>query len=365
MLEPTVRGFDPRAYLNEQRSSAARAGGRGRLLIALGAVTAFTAFGSIVVRASDDSGVYNFVRQQVRTVQPRAYAPQPVVSHAPVQFAPRSEPRRAEGARQQPRQPAILTSYAPFSNTFFPLGDEARRTTDQARPQVGLERREAPRVRRAAVAPAVQQSGGRVAYCVRTCDGFYFPVPVTGDDRQLETACNRMCPTAEVKVYFGAVGQDMDTARAAAQGKRYANLSNAFSYRRAIDKACACTSEGYGMSQIVPVERDTTLRVGDIVMTGRGLQVFNGGILPYRNGSFTRVENSSRVSGRTRNELIAMNRSSSRDLPAVIAMNRPPQPTVAERREQELRAQLMTPRTDLPRSTVARVVLPSPMSEVR
>ena len=46
-------------------------------------------------------------------------------------------------------------------------------------------------------------SGGGQAFCVRTCDGRYFPV--TGSDNASRAAsCNSFCPASETKVFSGS-----------------------------------------------------------------------------------------------------------------------------------------------------------------
>jgi hypothetical protein len=373
MLEPSVRGFNPRAFLIDQKRASGGGCSRRALTVSAGAILVFAAFGSIVVRANEDTSVYAFIQQQVRPT--RAL---PAVAYAPQQFFPRAQGRslaveQPRGQRNAaPRQPAILTSYAPFGNIFIPDGGQDFRRA-AVNPQAEAARKPARKSARRSVDEAFGgpvSRGGRVAYCVRTCDGYYFPAPVGGSDRQIEAACNRVCPTAEVKVYFGEIGGEMDTARAAAAGsKRYASLASAFSYRRSIDAGCACNPQGYGMTTNMPVERDTTLRVGDIVMTGQGLKVFNGGAMPYHQGNFTRVQRSARYEGRLRSQLIAMDQASTRGLAsaAIAARPAPSRQAAQTRPKQEAaeRTSAMTPRRSGQENGVARVVLASPLTEVR
>ena len=72
-------------------------------------------------------------------------------------------------------------------------------------------------------------SGGGLAYCVRTCDGRYFPI--SGSDRQSRAAsCNSFCPASDTKVVYGS---NIDNA-ATETGKPYSELPNAFRYRNEI-----------------------------------------------------------------------------------------------------------------------------------
>lgn len=110
--------------------------------------------------------------------------------------------------------------------------------------------------------------GGGQAYCVRTCDGRYFPV--AGADRQSKTStCNSLCPSAETKVVYGS---SIDNA-ATDNGKSYSDLPNAFRYRDEIVAGCTCNGkDSLGLAQI-DIEKDSTLRSGDIVAGANGLVV--------------------------------------------------------------------------------------------
>jgi hypothetical protein len=106
------------------------------------------------------------------------------------------------------------------------------------------------------------------AYCVRTCDGRYFPLPAA--DRQSRAAtCSSFCPASETKVVYGS---DIDNA-ATDSGKSYSELPNAFRYRNEIVAGCTCNGKDQlGLAQI-KIENDPTLRKGDIVAGDNGLQV--------------------------------------------------------------------------------------------
>ena len=78
-------------------------------------------------------------------------------------------------------------------------------------------------------APQVSHGGGRVAYCVRLCDGRYFPMQRHANATSIQL-CNAFCPAAKTQVFNGS---QIDHA-VAANGARYANLDNAFVYREKI-----------------------------------------------------------------------------------------------------------------------------------
>ena len=63
-------------------------------------------------------------------------------------------------------------------------------------------------------------------YCVRTCDGRYFPLQRHAGASPAEL-CKSFCPAAKTMVFSGS---KIDTA-VAPNGTRYADLDNAFAYR--------------------------------------------------------------------------------------------------------------------------------------
>jgi len=79
--------------------------------------------------------------------------------------------------------------------------------------------------------------------CVRTCDGFYFPVSyATSPDRfrDDEQTCQRMCPAAETQLYtYHNPGEEV-TQAVSLTGKLYTELPTAFQYRKSLDAACSC-----------------------------------------------------------------------------------------------------------------------------
>ena len=110
--------------------------------------------------------------------------------------------------------------------------------------------------------------GGGQAFCVRTCDGRYFPV--TGSDNASRAACcNSLCPASETKVFSGS---NIDNATAE-NGKSYSDLPNAFRYRNELVSGCTCNGKDQIGLAPVKIEEDPTLRKGDIVAGENGLLV--------------------------------------------------------------------------------------------
>jgi hypothetical protein len=138
-------------------------------------------------------------------------------------------------------------------------------------------------------------STGASGYCVRMCDGRYFPVPRAANGASIAPAkvCHALCPAAETKVFSGS-----NVAWAsAADGTRYSDLDNAYAFREKIVQDCTCTGHGPGGLAQIDIEHDPTLRNGDVVMTTQGAMAFKGaGQFPYKTADFTPIGSYSRVS---------------------------------------------------------------------
>ena len=110
-------------------------------------------------------------------------------------------------------------------------------------------------------------SGGQ-AYCVRICDGRYFPIAASDNASRAET-CNSFCPASETRVVYGG---NIDHATTE-NGKAYSELPNAFRYRNEIVAGCTCNGKDPVGLASIKVEDDPTLRKGDIVAGENGLLV--------------------------------------------------------------------------------------------
>ena len=257
---------------------------RGRA-VAFGVAVSAIAMGSIIVKAADDSGVYavagqyNPVRSAVRAVQ------------LPSIFMPR-----------QPQVVRTSLSYAPVFQSLMPAVATGKRDVDSLRNE---QRRSAisGTARKVKIAPSPARErddedfaesylDSRTSYCVRTCDGYFFPVgtPAGGDLAAHEASCQRACPSAETAVYVAAAGSTGIEAAVNRQGKRYDTLKTAFNHRTQLDNACTCNA---GPAKNYSVMTDFTLRKGDLVMSREGLKVFRGAEqFPLRNSHFAQADTS-------------------------------------------------------------------------
>lgn len=144
-------------------------------------------------------------------------------------------------------------------------------------------------------------NGPAQAFCVRSCDGHYFPVTAHAGMSAAE-ACRSFCPTAETRLYTGS---DIDYATTA-DGSRYADMPNAYAYRKKLaGSGCTCNGKTpFGLAHI-DATTDPTLRPGDIVATENGLMAFTGKGVDRSNVSanFTPVQNYSGLSKAVRGQL--------------------------------------------------------------
>jgi hypothetical protein len=144
---------------------------------------------------------------------------------------------------------------------------------------------------------SIRSSGGVYSgFCVRLCDGAYFPIRA---HRNMSAAaqCRSFCPSSETGIFSGAGIE----GAVAGNGRRYADLPNAFVYRTRIVAGCTCSGGTTAGVAHVPLADDPTLRPGDIVATNAGLTVYRGKG-PGQQAAFTPIE-SANISSSLRNRL--------------------------------------------------------------
>jgi Protein of unknown function (DUF2865) len=116
------------------------------------------------------------------------------------------------------------------------------------------------------------QSGTYRTVCVRTCDGFYFPisfatVPARFPDD--ERTCKNLCPAAEASLFsYRNPGEDMNQA-VSINGQPYSSSPNAFRYRQEFNPSCACKAAGQTWSDALKTidDKASAEQQGDIIVT--------------------------------------------------------------------------------------------------
>jgi hypothetical protein len=129
----------------------------------------------------------------------------------------------------------------------------------------------------------VATAGSGPAFCVRSCDGKYFPVSTRGGATPVQV-CQAFCPASATKVFFGS---SIDGA-SSSTGERYADSENAFAYRKALRADCTCNGRDPAGLAPVDLTLDTSLRPGDIIATSSGLVAYSG-IRANQSAEFTPV----------------------------------------------------------------------------
>ncbi len=133
-------------------------------------------------------------------------------------------------------------------------------------------------------------SGTYHTVCVRTCDGYYFPISYStvparfADD---EKACQRQCPASQAQLYsFRNPGEGMDQA-VSDGGQLYTALPNAYRYRKEVVSGCSCRRAGQSWADALKGADDsTTLEQGDIVVTDQNAKALSQ---PPKQGGKTAV----------------------------------------------------------------------------
>jgi hypothetical protein len=119
------------------------------------------------------------------------------------------------------------------------------------------------------------QSGTYRTVCVRSCDGFYFPISFAtvpsrfpDDDR----TCKNLCPAADAALYtYRNPGEDMNQA-VSINGQPYSSSPNAFRYRQEFNPSCSCKAAGQTWSEALKGldDKAAAAQQGDIIVTEDG-----------------------------------------------------------------------------------------------
>lgn len=113
--------------------------------------------------------------------------------------------------------------------------------------------------------------------CVRTCDGYYFPISYNTDSSNIardQNACQAMCPGAPAALYVKREpGGDASTL-VSLSGQPYTALPTAYRFQREYDKSCSCQAGGVtaGVAPGTPVQPGypqpgAPMQPGEVVIT--------------------------------------------------------------------------------------------------
>jgi Protein of unknown function (DUF2865) len=166
---------------------------------------------------------------------------------------------------------ALAPSPASAENLFDFFFGGAQKQQRQAAPQASFfadpmatdQQPAAPAPR-----PAFASSGP--SFCVRSCDGRYFPL--MRSSASPVQMCQAFCPASATKVFYGS---SIDGATSST-GQRYADSENAFAFRKELRADCTCNGRNPAGLAPIDLTLDTSLRPGDVIATTDGLVAYSG-----------------------------------------------------------------------------------------
>ncbi len=146
-------------------------------------------------------------------------------------------------------------------------------------------------------ASEITPGGGGDGFCVRVCDGYFFPL-IKSERATRQQSCEYACPSAPMAIYEGST---IEGARSR-KGEPYSRLPTAFQFRDKPAQHCACSRPDTALAYYERIVRsDPTLRRGDVVIAANGALVYGG---PGEGGAFTPLARASFVPGDTRAEIV-------------------------------------------------------------
>jgi hypothetical protein len=146
-------------------------------------------------------------------------------------------------------------------------------------------------------------------YCVRSCDGFFFPIPAIKNAKGIsgQEFCQSLCPFSEVELFKTHAGGEIDGATNRT-GKSYSSTKTAFSFREKLENSCTCRGGATRGLARIDYRNDFTLRAGDVLVLEQGAHVFAGSSrFPYANLDFVVASKYSKLPAEVRTRLVALN----------------------------------------------------------
>jgi len=140
--------------------------------------------------------------------------------------------------------------------------------------------RPAPARLATATPAATPAATGKRTVCVRSCDGYFFQFSTAQrgfDVAARESACGAACPDAETKLFvMPSGGEDIAQASEARHGELYSEYLARLKGDAAKPGNCGCHLASTAGADTSAALKDPTLRKGDMVVTPKGVRVFQG-----------------------------------------------------------------------------------------
>jgi hypothetical protein len=166
--------------------------------------------------------------------------------------------------------PVALAPHAASAENLFDFFFGGAQKLRQAVPQASFFADPTATDQQPAGAPRPTVASSGPSYCVRSCDGRYFPL--MRSSASPVAMCQAFCPASPTKVFFGS---NIDGAYSSS-GQRYADSENAFVYRKGLRADCTCNGRDPAGLAPVDLTLDTSLRPGDVIATTDGLVAYSG-----------------------------------------------------------------------------------------
>ncbi|GJE55667.1 DUF2865 domain-containing protein [Methylobacterium thuringiense] len=209
------------------------------LILGFGSVAA----GTGLVHASERGGLFDFFGQIFGAPRQVEYAP------------PRAD-------RRPPRR------YSSLPDARHVGAPRQRHFTPRPVPLVDMDRRSRHGRRKSPVL-ALQPAKGPQSVCVRTCDGYVFPLGARHSEKDVplhQAACAAACPDAPTALYTMPWGKTELDQVVSLKGQPYLAAAWANVYRQKRVENCHCRTPG-SVAAPLAIDHDPTLRVGDVVAT--------------------------------------------------------------------------------------------------
>lgn len=236
------------AMLRERLAARPEPARAGRGLAGLALVGLLLGFcgmtaGTTLVQASERSGLLGFFEDLFRPAAPTVAVPR----RAAKRYASLPDARRLSASRP----------HRTMSRPAVDLSESLRRT------RRAPFRTEAMR----GAAPPVWPGRGPRTVCVRTCDGYLFPLGTLRSRKDLpvhQAACAAACPNAPIALFTLPRGRTELDQAVSLKGRPYLAAAWANVFRQRSVQNCSCQPQGVAATPL-PVARDSTIRIGDIV----------------------------------------------------------------------------------------------------
>lgn len=110
-------------------------------------------------------------------------------------------------------------------------------------------------------APYYMGGGTYRTLCVRTCDGYYFPISFSTTSENFAQdahSCQAMCPGAQAELYYYNNPGGAPETMMSITGAPYSALPTAFQYRTSLNPACTCRPPGgYTVASLPTAPQET------------------------------------------------------------------------------------------------------------